>query len=139
MNSFRHAATRAPLNARSALVMRPLAIANENIYGQLLRTQRANLHSFTSDAALLRPVPLRSKFLPDDIRVGYGSASSRGFHQGARLAKNKDTKTAATEEPAKAKAAEEATEEKPESATGEEKTKEEAGKEDDGEGKEEAL
>jgi len=138
MNSLRHAATRAPINAQFSSVMRPAA-GRSAIYGRLLQqSQSSNLHSFSvsplRSSGLLYPAPLRSKFLPDQIRT---ATSSRSFHQGSRLAQEKPEKSATEptkEEPTAEDSGKKSSSEKPESEASEEKTKEE-GEETEGEGK----
>jgi import inner membrane translocase subunit TIM44 len=122
--------------------MRP-SVGRNAVYRRILQqTQSSNLHSFSFNpsrsAISLYPAPLRSKFLPDEIRTGLGPAtSSRSFHQGARLRQEKE-KAAAKEEPAAEEATKKASSENPESGAGEEKAKEETegeGGEGEGEGK----
>jgi import inner membrane translocase subunit TIM44 len=118
--------------------MRPAA-GRSAIYGRLLQqSQSSNLHSFSvypsRSTSLLYPAPLRSKFLPDEIRT---ASSFRSFHQGSRLAQEKPERSATEptkEEPTAEDSAKKASNEKPESETSGEKTKEE-GEETEGEGK----
>jgi len=137
MNGLRHAATRAPSNGQLSLVMRP-SVGSAAIYRRILQqTQSSNLHSISfissrSEFSGYR-APLRSSFLPKDIRTGLGATSSRGFHQGARLRQEKE-KPAAQEEPVTEEATKKASSENPESASGEEKAKEEGKEETEGEG-----
>jgi len=144
MSSLRHAATRAPSYGQLSSVMRP-SIGRTAIYRNLLQqSQWSNLHSFpvvaSRSGASLYPAPLRSKFLPDEIKTGINSAeSSRSFHQGARLGQEKEAKSAnpntAKGEPVEEEASEKASGENSESQPGEEKAKEEG--ESEGEGKKE--
>jgi len=134
MSSLRHAATRAPSHGQLSLVMRP-ATARTAVYRSLLQqTQLSNLHSFSAlysrSAASLYQVPLRSRFLPDEVEAGSRlTASSRSFHQGTRLAQEKEAKptnpTAAKGEPVEEEASQKPSSENSESQPGEEKAKEE--------------
>lgn len=139
MNGLRHAATRAPSNAQLSMVMRP-SVARNAVKGRILQhVQSSNLHSFSiyssRTTASLYPSPLRSNFLPSEIRTGLGPVSSaRSFYQGARLRQEKE-KAAAKEEPTADEATNKASSENPESGTGEEKAKEEGEGEGEGEGK----
>jgi import inner membrane translocase subunit TIM44 len=137
MNGLRHAATRAPSNGQLLSVMRP-SVGRSAVSRRILQqTQSSNLHSFSFN--LSRPevsgyfAPLRSRFLPDEIRTGLGPASTRSFHQGSRLRQEKG-KAASKEEPVADEAAKKASSENPESAAGEEKAKEESKGETAGEG-----
>jgi mitochondrial import inner membrane translocase subunit TIM44 len=101
----------------------------------LEQTQRSNIHLVVANpsksAIYSYPPPLRSEFLPNDIRT---ASATRDFHYGSRLGQEKETKTKS--EPPKEGSAEEdaprqASSEK--SEAGDEKTKEEKEK-DEGEG-----
>jgi import inner membrane translocase subunit TIM44 len=135
MNGLRHAATRPPTSGQFAAVVRPSSAA---VYRRLLpQTQSSNLHSLISNSprsVLSYPAPLRSKFLPDEIR---SATSSRTFHQSVRIGEEKKAKSAEQppkEEPSEGDSAKKASEDKSES-TGGEKAKEEG--EGEGEGKKE--
>jgi mitochondrial import inner membrane translocase subunit TIM44 len=138
MNGLRHAATRAPVGGQFASLVRPSYVRTA-LYKRLLQqSQSSNLHSFTSNSSrsiALRPDSLRSKFLPDELRTDSGPASTRSFHQAARLGeekRSKSTEEAPREESEEAESTKKASG-KSESA-GEEKTKEEG---EEGEGKKE--
>jgi len=138
MNGLRHAATRAPSNGQLLSVVRPSTSRSAVCRRIPLQTQSLNLHSFSFNLSRLEvsgyPAPLRSRFLPDEIRIGLGQAfSARRFHQGARLRQSKE-KAATKEEPVADEAEKKSPSESAESATGEEKAKEEAKKETEGEG-----
>ncbi|KAL3427829.1 Mitochondrial import inner membrane translocase subunit tim44 [Phlyctema vagabunda] len=134
MNSLRLSVTRAPLNGtlRVASSVRPTS-GSILTYTQLQQhIQTANLHSSSSNSArlifALRTTPLRSQYLPDDVRTTLGAVrSSRGFHNSVSLAEQKKSDST-KEEPSK----EESSEEK--SKAGKEESKQEGG---DGEGKKE--
>lgn len=92
--------------------------------------EASNIHSFSihpsQSSTLLRPTPLRSKFLPHEVRIGFGPAAARDLHQSSRLGQEKEAKSAPKEEPvAEGDAAKKASSENSDSATGEEKAKEE--------------
>ncbi|PMD48786.1 putative mitochondrial import inner membrane translocase subunit tim44 [Hyaloscypha variabilis F] len=136
MNGLRHAAIRAPSNGQLLSVMRP-SVGSAAVYRRILQqTQSSNLHSFSFILSRSKVssclAPLRSRFLPGEIRTGLGVTFSRNFHQGARLRQEKE-KPATPEEPLADESAKKASTENPESATGEEKAKEEAKEETEGE------
>jgi import inner membrane translocase subunit TIM44 len=142
MNSLRHPATRAPSNVqlRFASVSRP-AHGRTAAYRRLLtQSHGIDISNTLSPSVRLRLRPLRSKFLPDDVRIDFtGVAAARRLHYGSRLAQdNKGTvKNSPSEEPATEKAAEGASEKAEadqEAASGEEKSK---GEKDEGDGKKE--
>lgn len=98
MNGLRHLATRTPANGQFASVVRP-SYGRAAVYRRLLQqTQISNLHSLTSNSSEQTAslhAPLRSKFLPDGIRIGLGpAASTRSFHYGAGLRQAKEAKAA---------------------------------------------
>ncbi|CZR61955.1 related to mitochondrial import protein MPI1 precursor [Phialocephala subalpina] len=135
MNNLRNAATRVSLNAQLTPALRP-SVGKTAVYKQLFQhIEASNLHSFSiypsQSSTLLRPTPLRSKFLSNEVRIGFGPATSRSFHQGPRLGQEKEAKSAPKEEPAAEEdTAKKASGENSDSATGEEK-------EENGEGKKE--
>lgn len=100
MSCLRNAATRAPSNGQLRSVIRPSSRGITLCRRFLQQTQGSNLHSLTAPpsrlASLSYPVPLRSKFLPGEIRTTV--AASRTFHQASRLAKEKEAE-AKTESP----------------------------------------
>ncbi|KAE8452302.1 hypothetical protein EG329_001002 [Mollisiaceae sp. DMI_Dod_QoI] len=130
MNSLRHATTRAPLNGQFAPTLRS-SVSRTAAYRQLFQhIEASNLHSLLVQSSryssLLRPAPLRSKFLPHEVRTGFGPATARSFHQGSRLGQEKEAKSANKEAPTPEEdATKKASSENPDSATGEEKAKEE--------------
>jgi import inner membrane translocase subunit TIM44 len=144
MNGLRHLATRAPANGTFASVVRP-SYGRAAVYRRLLlQAQTADLRSFTSNSSAsvinFSPAPLRSKFLPDEIRTSLGPATSaRNFHNGVRLRQEKEAKPAS--ESAKEETAEKDSEKKAsgegesEAGSAGEKGKEES--EGEGEGKKE--
>jgi mitochondrial import inner membrane translocase subunit TIM44 len=99
MNGLRHLATRAPTNGQFSSVVRP-SYGRAAVHRRLVeQTQTSNLHSLTPNSssliASLQLSPLRSKFLPDDIRTSLGPAvSARSFCYGARLRQEKEAKPA---------------------------------------------
>jgi len=137
MNSLRRTATRAPANAQSRIVsaVRPAFGQNVAIRRQFNDSQISNLHSSSSPLLSSHLIPLRSKFLPDEIRVTFtSSGASRSLHHSARL--GEENKGPAKKDSSAAKPEEE-TAKKPESdqegASGEENTKEgEEGEKKDG-------
>ena len=136
MNSLRNASMRAS-SSHCATVMRPLG---RNIVNQRLleQTQRSSFHLLALKSS--RPsissysTPLRSTFLPEEIRVAGSTYSPRSFHYGARLGQEKETKAKTDTE--KDGAAEKENEEKSSSKseeTGEDKPNEKS--ESDGQSK----
>ncbi|TVY45521.1 Mitochondrial import inner membrane translocase subunit [Lachnellula occidentalis] len=98
MNSLRHFATRAPVNGPFSSVVRP-SCSRAAVYRLLQQTQGSNLHSLTpnssNSAPFLHLSPLRSNFLPNEIRTDLGPAiRARTFHNGARLRQDKEAKPA---------------------------------------------
>jgi len=107
MNSLRNASMRAS-SSQCATVMRPYGRIIVN--GRLLeQTQRSGVHLLALKSS--RPsissysAPLRSAFLPEEIRLARSICSPRSFHYAARLGQEKDTKSKT--EPEKGSAAEE--------------------------------
>jgi import inner membrane translocase subunit TIM44 len=139
MNRLRNAAIRSPNAGQFTSVVRP-SCRQTAIYERLLeQTQRSNLHSratyFSSLNLYSSPIPLRSKFLLNDIRTA-APPSSRTFHYGSRLGQEKEANSK-TEQP-KSNAPEEEAPKKEsgeKSEPGEEKPKDESERE--GEGKKE--
>ena len=137
MNGLRRTVTRVPTNGHFASAVRP-SFGGTAVYRRLLQqTQSSNLSSFRTRpsnlSVPLHPAPLRSKFLPEEIRTSFGSVSSRNLHNGMRLAQEKQDKVAeesAKTEPKEGETAKEASGESSESTSGEEKPK------DEGEGSE---
>src|SRR4051794_852874 len=102
MNRLQNVATRLS-TARQFTSVRPSLRQTGRLLAEI---QKSNLHSFTS-SSLRSPIytclsPLRSKFMPNDIRI---AGSSRSFHYGSRLGQDKETK--AQGDPPKEGAAEE--------------------------------
>lgn len=130
MNSLRHTATRTPSNVHITSVARPAAQAA--VYRRLLQqTQTSNLRPFSSNsrsAIPLQPLPLRSRFLPDEIAF----ATSRSFHQSSRLGQEKQAKEAPKEEAAEGESAKKASGEESESASGGKEKKEGEGEGEEG-------
>jgi mitochondrial import inner membrane translocase subunit TIM44 len=142
MNSLRHPATLAPSNVQLRLtsVSRP-AYGRTAAYRRLLSQFHALNISPTLPPSVRLPLsPLRSRLLPDDVRIDFaGVAATRRLHSGSRLAQDhKGTvNDSPKEEPATEKTAEEApkkAEADQEAASGEEKSKDEK---DGSEGKKE--
>lgn len=137
MNRLRVAAIRSPTPGQFTSIVRP-SCRQTAVYERLLeQTQTSNLHSHSLYSSqsnlLLYPTPLRSQFLPKDLR-STTSFSSRSFHNGSRLGQEKEAKPK-TEQP-KSEAAEEEAPKKEsgeKSEGGEEKPKDES----EGEGKKE--
>jgi len=136
MNSLRNASMRASSN-KCATVVRPYGRTIVN--GPLLQqTQRSRVHLLALKSSRpsisLYSTPLRSAFLPEEIRVSGSACSPRSFHYGATLGQENQAKDKAetkTDEPVgeqKAKKSSAKTEE-----TEEEKPKEES----EGKGEEE--
>lgn len=142
MNSLRHPATRALSNVqvRFASVSRP-AYGRAALYRRLLSQSHAlSISNSPTNSVRLRLLPLRSRFLPDDVRIDFtGVLAARRLHSGSRLAQDhKGTvKDLNREEPATGNPAEETSQEEKadqEAAPGKEKSKDDK---DEGEGKEE--
>jgi mitochondrial import inner membrane translocase subunit TIM44 len=142
MNSLRHPATRAPFNVqlRISSVSRP-AHGRTAAYRRLLSQSHAlSISNASVPSVRLRLSHLRSRFLPDDVRIDFtGVEAARRLHSGSRLAQDQKgtVKDSHSEEPATGKTAEETSKEAEadqEAASGKEKNK--AGK-DEGEGKKE--
>jgi import inner membrane translocase subunit TIM44 len=140
MNGLRHAATRAPLNGQLKSAVRTSSTEAVALRRLLQQSQRSNLHSLSSRSSisgqLVYLTPLRSKFLPEDIRL---ASVTRGFHLASRLGKEKEASSEAKTDPPKEKpATEEAKKESSEESTaGQEKTQEEKTEGEEGEGKKE--
>lgn len=101
MNGMRLSATRAPLNGslRFASVMRPVNRSN-GAFTLFQQTQLSKVHySSLRSSRLVLPLyarPLRSQFLPDEIRGSLGPASSsRGFHNASKLEQEKRAESTA--------------------------------------------
>jgi mitochondrial import inner membrane translocase subunit TIM44 len=142
MNNLCHPATRAPSNVqvRFASVSRS-AYGRTAVYRRLLSQSHAlSISNSSTSSVRLRLLPLRSRFLPDDVRIDFaGVLAARRLHSGSRLAQDhKDTvKDSHREEPATGKPAEETSQEEKadqEAASGKEKSKDDK---DEGEGKKE--
>lgn len=149
MNSLRRSAASAPSNVqlRFASIASP-AYGRTAAYRRLLSaSQVSNLHNSS-----IRPtsplLPLRSRFLPEDVQFSFGSGASRGLHWGARLAQEnkgavKDTPkeksaTGAAENEAAKKSEADQESASTESKSKDEKTEEENSKDEkDGDGKKE--
>ncbi len=146
MNSLRYAAIRTPASNAVALGIRPQV--QTAVFRRLLQqSQNLSQHSLPSSSFehISSPyrTPLRSQFLPNEIRTDIGSASSsRSFHQGARLRQEKEAKSAKKEEHVQEENSTKASSEDPGSKSeGEEKSKEEGegeGQSKKGEDKKEA-
>lgn len=136
MNGLRNVGTRVSLNGHAGLVSRS-SVSTATVYRQLFQhLEASNIHlssTYTSQSAhLLRPAPLRSKFLPHEVKTGFGAANARSFHHGSRLGQEKEAKSAPTEEPAMNEdSAKKASSENPDFAS-EEKSKEENAEENGG-------
>ncbi|KAF5867460.1 putative mitochondrial inner membrane translocase subunit protein [Botrytis fragariae] len=135
MNGLRTAATRTPTSKQVSLSSITRPSSNGSTLRRQIVQQSRNLQFSTAgssrSATLSYPAPLRSRFLPEEIRSVACPASSRHFHESSRLGKEKKTKPVDPADPA---AKEEATEEEPskkesakdsESTSGEDKAKEE--------------
>jgi mitochondrial import inner membrane translocase subunit TIM44 len=142
MNSLRYPATRAPSNVqlRFASNSRP-AFGRTAAYRRLLSQSHALSISSTSIPSVrLRLSPLRSRFLPDDVRIDFtGVAAARRLHSGSKLAQDQKgtTKETTPEEPATGKAAEETSrkaEADQETASEKEKSRDGKDEKDEGEG-----
>lgn len=139
MNSLRHPARRAPSNVqlRFASVSRP-AYGRTAAYRRLLSQSHASV-----PFVRLHFAPLRSKFLPDDVRIDFtGVAAARRLHSGGRLAQDqkRTVKDSPLEEPVAGKTAEETSkkaEADQEAASEKEKSKDEKDEKDEGDGKKE--
>ncbi|RDL42192.1 putative Mitochondrial import inner membrane translocase subunit tim44 [Venustampulla echinocandica] len=136
MNSLRRTATRAPANANLSSAIRPSTRASPP--RRLLQLNQTSASpSFTPTSSLstitLYSNPLRSQFLPDEIRIGLPSHTSRSFHHGARLKQEKDAKPsseAAKEEAAEGQSTKKSASSEAETGSKEEASKEEASKEE---------
>ena len=144
MNSLRHPATRAPstVQLRFASGLRP-AYGRTAAYRRLLSQSHAlSISNASKPSIRLRLSPLRSRFLPDDVRIDFTGVAARRLHSGSRLAQDhKGTvKDSLREEPATGNPAEETSQKAnadQEAASGKEKSKDEKDDKDEGEGKEE--
>jgi import inner membrane translocase subunit TIM44 len=92
MNSLRLSSTRVPLNASLNSIIRPSGRAATS---KLLQyAQSSTTRSLSSNSSIetssIYAIPLRSKFLPDEVRTGFGPAASRRFHSGNHLRQEKD-------------------------------------------------
>lgn len=129
MNNLRSSASRAPRNAHQTLAsaVRP-SPGQVPAYRQLSNLfKTSNLHTSSpkipESSLSTSLVPLRSQFLPRNLHSSHISATSRGFHQGGRLAEQKKTdplQDKQEEEQAKSSSGAEG-----EAASGDGKTKEE--------------
>lgn len=112
MNSFRHPATRTPskVQLQFASLVGP-AYGRTAAYRRLLSLSHTlNVQNNSKQPVRLRLPPLRSRFLPDDVRVDFsGAAAARRLHTGARLAQDHKgpVKDSPREEPVAEKSAEE--------------------------------
>lgn len=131
MNNLRHASIRASSNAQFTSVARQAP--GRPVWRLLEQSQRSRLHYFAPrNSANLSsyPAPLRSRFLPEEVR------GLRAFHNGSRLREQKQrVKEERTGEEAGKKASSENSEAKDEPEPGKEKSKEEG--EGEGDGKQE--
>lgn len=123
--------------------MRPSA-GRTAVYRRLQQqTQTSKLYSFVSgpprSPTPLYTTPLRSQFLPDEIRTVGPISWSRNFHQTSTLGSEKQTKTKPTEAKGeeKADAAETESAGKPEEESGKDESKEHSKQESEGEGESE--
>ncbi|KAJ8060937.1 hypothetical protein OCU04_010017 [Sclerotinia nivalis] len=144
MNGLRTAAARMPTSRQVSLSSIARPSPNISTLPSRIVQQSRNLQFSTvgssRPATLAYPAPLRSRFLPEEIRSVVYPASSRHFHESSRLGKEEKAKPAdpaAKEEGAE----EEHNKKKPskdsESTSGEEKTKEEGEGSEGSEGKKE--
>ncbi|KAM3071160.1 protein translocase subunit [Clarireedia jacksonii] len=141
MNALRQAAMRAPSSGQIPLtsIARPSPHAS-NLPRQLLQQSRTIKYSaagISRPTYLLYPAPLRSRFLPEEIRSVTYPLTSRQFHQSSRLGQEKPKNpadTAAKEEPTEEGSAKKEDTKKSESESGEEQAKNE---EESSEGKKE--
>ncbi|CAG8960306.1 hypothetical protein HYFRA_00012380 [Hymenoscyphus fraxineus] len=131
MNSLRLSAGRLPANAHVGSVLRGAsgraAISRRSLQYTQLSSQSSKPYSSIPTISTHSTL-LRSKFLPEEIRTGVTSATSRGFHHGTILRQEK-------------KSASESTKDNPEESEsakkeGEEESKEDKEKEKEGEGNE---
>ena len=147
MNALRSVGVRGPCSVLLGPVLRSTC-GRRAIYKLLQQqTQASELHSFVPNPSRsptpLYTTPLRSRFLPDEVRTLRLASSSRNFYQSSWLRSEKDTKTrtggskegAAEKETAK-KAADEGGEDKSENQS-EGKGKGEGEGEGESEGKKE--
>ncbi|KAG9248025.1 putative mitochondrial import inner membrane translocase subunit tim44 [Calycina marina] len=126
MNSLRNASLRAS-NSQSAAVYGRTIVSQTLL--QQIQTSSIHLSALRSSrpGILLFAAPLRSKFLPDGIRIG-SAYSPRSFHTGLSLGQEKATNP--KPEPEKEKPIEEEGAKKSNSETGEEQPKEDRESED---------
>ena len=132
MNGLRHTATRRTTNGLVASVVRPSNGRAATYRRFLQQRQSSDLRLLetrpTISSVSLHPVPLKSRFLPQDIRTSSASLSLREFHSGARLAQDKQSKAAEEpdqKEPTEGKAAKEASGKNSDSTSSEEKPNDE--------------
>jgi import inner membrane translocase subunit TIM44 len=86
--------SRVPSNASLNSVLKPSGRAATSLsqYSHSLRTRSFSSNSLSLSS--LRTPSLRSKFLPDEICTGLGSAASRNFRNGSCLRQEKEPNTA---------------------------------------------
>lgn len=141
MNSLRTTVTRTPTCRQVSLssIARPSSNIS-SLSGRIVQQSRNSQFSTVGSSrttTLSYPAPLRSQFLPEEIRSVAYPVSSRHFHKSSRLGKEKKAQAAdpaAKEDPAEEGSSKKESGKDSESTSGEEKAKEE-GK--DGKGKKE--
>ena len=145
MNALRLSSKRASTTGSLSPVLRPSGEAASKLlhYNQIAASRSLSSNPSISTTPLY-VTPLRSKFLPDEIRISLGSAASRGFHNGSSLRKEdaKSTKEVPVEGEAAKKTSAEGEKEKEKSKDDSEhhakdEAKDESKDESEGEGKKE--
>lgn len=140
MNGLRSVGMRAHGAVQLGPILRPV-LGRTSCYGRLSQeTQISKLHSFVSSSsrppAPLYAIPLRSQFLPHEIRTLGPLSSSRHFST-SKLAAEKHDQTQAREAKegaAKAESVNDGQSKKAEKESGKEETEKESKKEGDGKG-----
>ncbi|CAL3963660.1 unnamed protein product [Diplocarpon coronariae] len=135
MNSLRNSATRAP-STQMTVVLKPTA--HMAAYRRVLQQTRSSNFNYVPGnlrSISLQPSPLRSRFLPDEVRT-LGPAYSRAFHQSPRPGQEKQAKEPAREQATENDTAKKASSgEKEESTSGGQKEQKEGESDGEGEGK----
>ncbi|CAD6446776.1 9e511911-5515-4cf5-affd-5ce4b6040598 [Sclerotinia trifoliorum] len=144
MNGLRTAAARTPTSRQVSLSSITRPSSNISTLPSRIVQQNRNLQFSTvgssRTATLTYPAPLRSRFLPEEIRSAVYPVSSRHFHKSSRLGKEEKAKPAdpaAKEEGAEEEANKKKSTKDSESTSGDEKTKEEGEGSEGSEGKKE--
>jgi import inner membrane translocase subunit TIM44 len=134
MNRLRTSSLRVPSNASLNSILRPSGRAATSLLQYSQSPTTRSLSSNTSFPSPLLNAPLRSRFLPDEIRAGLGPTASRNFHNDSRLRQEKESKTAKEDTDETLKGSSQA---KAEESSKEEAKEESSKEESEGEGRKE--